>query len=58
MPATSAAKACSKKGTLFSLEDEMFKNATPMGEGVGMRPMDEELLAKLDTLFTESARKR
>ena len=56
--ATSVAQACSKKGTLSSSEDETSHNMTPLGEGIGTKPTDDELLAKLDTIFTESARKR
>ena len=57
-PATSVAPACSKKGTLSSSEDEMSNNVTPLGEGIGTKPMDNQLLAKSDTIFMESARKR
>ena len=57
-PATSIAQACSKKGTLSSSEDETSNDVTPLGEGIGTKPVDNELLAKLGTVFTESARKR
>ena len=57
-PATSVVQACSKKGTISSSEDETSNDMTLLGEGIGMKPMNDELLAKLDTIFTESARKR
>ena len=57
-PATSVALACSKKGTLSSSEDETSNDVTPLGESVGTKPMDNEPLVELDTIFTESARKR
>ena len=57
-PATTLAQACSKKGTLSSSEDETSNNLTPLGEGIGTKPTDDELLAELDTVFMESARKR
>ena len=36
----------------------MSNKVTPLGEGVGTKPTDDELLAKLDTIFMESAKKR
>ena len=36
----------------------MSNNVTPLGEGIGTKPVDNELLAKLGTVFMESARKR
>ena len=57
-PAISIAHACSKKDTLSSLEDEMSNDVTPFGEGIRMKPTDNKLLAKLDSIFMVSARKR
>ncbi len=57
-PATSVAQACSKRGTLSSSEDERSNNVTPLDKGIGTKPTDNDLLTKLGTIFTESARKR
>ena len=57
-PVMSVAQACSKKGTLSSSEDETPNNMTPLGEGIGTKPTDKELLAELGTGFAESDRKR
>ena len=47
-PGTSIVQDCSKKGTLSSSKDETSNIMTPMGEGVGMKPTNEEPLAKGD----------
>jgi hypothetical protein len=55
----SVAQACPKKGTLSSSEDETSNDVTPLGEGLGTKPTDDEPLAELATVFNEkAARKR
>ena len=41
--AMSVAQACSKKGSLSSLEDETSQDMTPLGEGIGTTPLNEAL---------------
>ena len=43
--AKSVAQACSKKGSLSSLENETSNHMTPLGESVGMKPTGKAPLA-------------
>ena len=56
--AASIEQDSSKKGTLSSSEDETSNDVSPLGEGEGTKPTDNELLAEQGTIFTESAGKR
>ncbi len=49
-PALSIVLACSKKGSLSSLEDEMSQVMASLGESIGMKPTNHHLLAEYGTI--------